>query len=116
MKKIISIALAAVLALALLAGCGSSAAPATTTALAPEAPAELSGTAAPDGSTPLEAVIGAPGAAARGGAAGGAERHHGDVMREGSSRALASLGLLAGGVGLEFGFRLRAVWWSSGGL
>jgi hypothetical protein len=58
----------------------------------------------------------APGAAATGGAAGGAERHLGDVMREGSSRALASLGLLAGGVGLEFGFRLRAVWWSSGGL
>ena len=51
MKKIISIALAAVLALALLAGCGSSAAPATTTAPAAdsaapatEAPAELSGT------------------------------------------------------------------------
>ena len=51
MKKIISIALIAVLALALLAGCGSSAAPATTTAPAAdsaapasEAPAELSGT------------------------------------------------------------------------
>lgn len=44
MKKIISIALIAVLALALLAGCGSSAAPATTTAPASEAPAELSGT------------------------------------------------------------------------
>jgi hypothetical protein len=56
------------------------------------------------------------GAAAMGGAAGGAERHHGDVMQEGSSRALASLGLLAGGVGLEFGFRLRVAWWSSGGL
>lgn len=59
----------------------------------------------------------APGAAATGGAAAaGAERHHGDAMREeGSSRALGSLGLLAGGVGLEFGFRLRAAWWSSGG-
>ena len=44
MKKIISIALIAVLALALLAGCGSSAAPATTTAPASEAPAELRGT------------------------------------------------------------------------
>ena len=53
MKKIISIALIAVLALALLAGCGSSAAPATTTALAPEAPAELSGTVATDGSTSM---------------------------------------------------------------
>ena len=63
MKKIISIALAAVLALALLAGCGSSAAPATTTALAPEAPAELSGTVATDGSTSLEKVIGALGEA-----------------------------------------------------
>ena len=63
MKKIISIALAAVLALALLAGCGSSAAPATTTALAPEAPAELSGTVATDGSTSMEKVIGALGEA-----------------------------------------------------
>ena len=63
MKKIISIALAAVLALALLAGCGSSAAPATTTTLAPEAPAELSGTVATDGSTSMEKVIGALGEA-----------------------------------------------------
>ena len=63
MKKIISIALDAVLALALLAGCGSSAAPATTTALAPEAPAELSGTVATDGSTSMEKVIGALGEA-----------------------------------------------------
>ena len=63
MKKIISIALAAVLALALLAGCGSSAAPATTTAPAPEAPAELSGTVATDGSTSMEKVIGALGEA-----------------------------------------------------
>ena len=63
MKKIISIALAAVLALALLAGCGSSAAPATTTALASEAPAELSGTVATDGSTSMEKVIGALGEA-----------------------------------------------------
>ena len=63
MKKIISIALAAVLALALLAGCGSSAAPATTTAPASEAPAELSGTVATDGSTSMEKVIGALGEA-----------------------------------------------------
>ena len=70
MKKIISIALAAVLALALLAGCGSSAAPATTTAPAAdsaapasEAPAELSGTVATDGSTSMEKVIGALGEA-----------------------------------------------------
>ena len=70
MKKIISIALIAVLAMALLAGCGSSAAPATTTApaadsaaLAPEAPAELSGTVATDGSTSMEKVIGALGEA-----------------------------------------------------
>ena len=70
MKKIISIALAAVLALALLAGCGSSAAPATTTATAAdsaapasEAPAELSGTVATDGSTSMEKVIGALGEA-----------------------------------------------------
>ena len=70
MKKIISIALAAVLALALLAGCGSSAAPAATTAPAAdsaapatEAPAELSGTVATDGSTSMEKVIGALGEA-----------------------------------------------------
>ena len=70
MKKIISIALAVVLALALLAGCGSSAAPATTTAPAAdsaapasEAPAELSGTVATDGSTSMEKVIGALGEA-----------------------------------------------------
>ena len=70
MKKIISIALIAVLALALLAGCGSSAAPATTTAPAAdsaapatEAPAELSGTVATDGSTSMEKVIGALGEA-----------------------------------------------------
>ena len=70
MKKIISIALAAVLALALLAGCGSSASPATTTAPAAdsaapasEAPAELSGTVATDGSTSMEKVIGALGEA-----------------------------------------------------
>ena len=71
MKKIISIALAAILALALLAGCGSSAAPATTTAPAAdnaaapatEAPAELSGTVATDGSTSMEKVIGALGEA-----------------------------------------------------
>ena len=63
MKKIISIALIAVLALALLAGCGSSAAPATTTAPATEAPAELSGTVATDGSTSMEKVIGALGEA-----------------------------------------------------
>ena len=70
MKKIISIALVAVLALALLAGCGSSAAPATTTAPvadsaapATEAPAELSGTVATDGSTSMEKVIGALGEA-----------------------------------------------------
>ena len=70
MKKIISIALAAVLALALLAGCGSYAAPATTTAPAAdsaapasEAPAELSGTVATDGSTSMEKVIGALGEA-----------------------------------------------------
>ena len=61
MKKIISIALIAVLALALLAGCGSSAAPDTTTAPASEAPAELSGTVATDGSTSMEKVIGALG-------------------------------------------------------
>ena len=58
MKKIISIALIAVLALALLAGCGSSAAPDTTTA-----PAELSGTVATDGSNSMEKVIGALGEA-----------------------------------------------------
>ena len=63
MKKIISIALIAVLALALLAGCGSSAAPATTTAPASEAHAELSGTVATDGSTSMEKVIGALGEA-----------------------------------------------------
>ena len=63
MKKIISIALIAVLALALLAGCGSSTAPATTTAPASEAPAELSGTVATDGSTSMEKVIGALGEA-----------------------------------------------------
>ena len=70
MKKIISIALAAILALALLAGCGSSAAPAATTApaadsvaTATEAPAELSGTVATDGSTSMEKVIGALGEA-----------------------------------------------------
>ena len=70
MKKIISIALIAVLALALLAGCGSSAAPAATTAPtadsaapATEAPAELSGTVATDGSTSMEKVIGALGEA-----------------------------------------------------
>ena len=70
MKKIISIALVAVLALALLAGCGSSAAPAATTAPAAdsaapasEAPAELSGTVATDGSTSMEKVIGALGEA-----------------------------------------------------
>ena len=63
MKKIISIALIAVLALALLAGCGRSAAPATTTAPASEAPAELSGTVATDGSTSMEKVIGALGEA-----------------------------------------------------
>ena len=63
MIKITSIALPAVLALSLLAGCGSSAAPATTTALAPEAPAELSGTVATDGSTSMEKVIGALGEA-----------------------------------------------------
>ena len=63
MKKIISIALIAVLALALLAGCGSSAAPAATTAPASEAPAELSGTVATDGSTSMEKVIGALGEA-----------------------------------------------------
>ena len=63
MKKIISIALIEVLALALLAGCGSSAAPATTTAPASEAPAELSGTVATDGSTSMEKVIGALGEA-----------------------------------------------------
>ena len=71
MKKIISIALIAVLALALLAGCGSSAAPATTAAPAAdnaaapaaEAPAELSGTVATDGSTSMEKVIGALGEA-----------------------------------------------------
>ena len=70
MKKIISIALIAVIALALLAGCGSSAAPAATTAPAAdsaapatEAPAELSGTVATDGSTSMEKVIGALGEA-----------------------------------------------------
>ncbi len=70
MKKIISIALIAVLALALLAGCGSSAAPAATTAPAADsaapatkAPAELSGTVATDGSTSMEKVIGALGEA-----------------------------------------------------
>ena len=63
MKKIISIALIAVLALALLAGCGSSAAPAATAAPASEAPAELSGTVATDGSTSLETVIGTLGEA-----------------------------------------------------
>ena len=63
MKKIISIALIAVLALALLAGCGSSTAPATTTAPTSEAPAELSGTVATDGSTSMEKVIGALGEA-----------------------------------------------------
>ena len=63
MKKIISIALIAVLALALLAGCGSSAAPAATAAPASEAPAELSGTVATDGSTSMEKVIGTLGEA-----------------------------------------------------
>ena len=63
MKKIIRIALIAVLALALLAGCGSSAAPAATAAPASEAPAELSGTVATDGSTSMEKVIGALGEA-----------------------------------------------------
>ena len=70
MKKIISIALIAVLALALLAGCGSSAAPAATAAPAAdsaapatEATAELSGTVATDGSTSMEKVIGALGEA-----------------------------------------------------
>ena len=70
MKKIISIALIAVLALALLAGCGRSAAPAATiapaadgAAPATEAPAELSGTVATDGSTSMEKVIGALGEA-----------------------------------------------------
>ena len=70
MKKIISIALIAVLALALLAGCGSSAAPAApaapaadSAAPATEAPAELSGTVATDGSTSMEKVIGALGEA-----------------------------------------------------
>ncbi len=70
MKKIISIALIAVLALALLAGCGSAAAPAATAAPtadsaapATEAPAELSGTVATDGSTSMEKVIGALGEA-----------------------------------------------------
>ena len=63
MKKIISIALIAVLALALLAGCGSSAVPATTTAPASGAPAELNGTVATDGSTSMEKVIGALGEA-----------------------------------------------------
>ena len=70
MKKIISIALIAVLALALLAGCGSSAAPAATAAPAAdsaapatEAPAELSGTVATDGSTSMEKIIGALGEA-----------------------------------------------------
>ena len=70
MKKIISIALIAVLALALLAGCGSSAAPAATAAPAAdsaapatEAPAELSDTVATDGSTSMEKVIGALGEA-----------------------------------------------------
>ena len=70
MKKIISIALIAVLALALLAGCGSSVAPAATAAPAAdsaapatEAPAELSGTVATDGSTSMEKVIGALGEA-----------------------------------------------------
>ena len=70
MKKIISLALIAVLALALLAGCGSSAAPAATAAPAAdsaapatEAPAELSGTVATDGSTSMEKVIGALGEA-----------------------------------------------------
>ena len=70
MEKIISIALIAVLALALLAGCGSSAAPAATAAPAAdsaapatEAPAELSGTVATDGSTSMEKVIGALGEA-----------------------------------------------------
>jgi phosphate transport system substrate-binding protein len=71
MKKTISIALAAVLALALLAGCGSTTtdttaateAPAETTeAAATEAPAaELSGTVSTDGSTSMEKVIGALG-------------------------------------------------------
>ena len=67
MKKIISIALIAVLALALLAGCGSSAATAApaadSAAPASEAPAELSGTVATDGSTSMEKVIGALGEA-----------------------------------------------------
>ena len=71
MKKTISIALAAVLALALLAGCGSTTtdttaateAPAETTeAAATEAPAaEFSGTVSTDGSTSMEKVIGALG-------------------------------------------------------
>ena len=71
MKKTISIALAAVLALALLAGCGSTTtdttaateAPAETTeAAATETPAaELSGTVSTDGSTSMEKVIGALG-------------------------------------------------------
>lgn len=65
-----------------------------------------------DAEAPME-----PGAAATGGAAAGAERHHGDAMGARSSRALDSLGPLDGGVGLEFGFRLRVAWyWSGGGL
>jgi len=60
----------------------------------------------------------APGAAATGGAAAGAERHHGDAMREeGAQGPSVRLGCwLAGGVGLEFGFRLRGAWWRTGGL
>ncbi len=70
MKKIMSIALVAVLALSLLAGCGSTAATEATTApaaddaaAATEAPAELTGTVATDGSTSMEKVIGALGEA-----------------------------------------------------
>ena len=61
--RFVSLLAVSALLAASLAGCGSSAVPATTTAPASEAPAELSGTVATDGSTSMEKVIGALGEA-----------------------------------------------------
>ena len=57
----------------------------------------------------------APGTAATGGAAAGAERHHA-IGGEAQEHSIRLCCWLAGGVGLEFGFCLRGSWWSSGGL
>ena len=62
MKKVISIALIAMLVVA-MAGCSQSQPAATTAAPQIEAPAALSGTVATDGSTSMEKVIGALGEA-----------------------------------------------------